>query len=115
MKNQKSDCGLELFEWPFCVCIYIYIYILGVAEKLWIIYYKNKRLYYKAKLILIKKKHQNKKIHKKNPVNLLNMVAIFSMIVSTHLRNDVHAFKINSLDILFYSSSIAILSEPIFG
>ena len=26
-----------------------------------------------------------------------------------------HGFKVNSSDILFYSSSIAVLSEPIFG
>ena len=37
------------------------------------------------------------------------------MVVSTCLRNDLHAFKINSSDILFHSSSIAVLSEPIFG
>ena len=29
-------------------------------------------------------------------------------------ENDLHAFKINSSDILFHSSSI-VLSEPIFG
>ena len=38
----------------------------------------------------------------------------FSIIVLTHLRNDSLAFKINSSDILFHSSSIAVLSEPIF-
>ena len=40
---------------------------------------------------------------------------LFTIIVSTHLRNDLHAFKINSSDILFHSSSIEVLSEPIFG
>ena len=48
-------------------------------------------------------------------VNLLNMAAIFSIIVSTCLRNDLHAFKIDSSDILFHSSSITVFSEPIFG
>ena len=48
-------------------------------------------------------------------VNLLNMATIFSVIVSTCFRNDLHAFKINSSKILFYSSSIAVLSELIFG
>ena len=43
------------------------------------------------------------------------MAIIFSIIVSTRLRNGFHAFKINSSDILFHSSSIAVLSEPIFG
>ena len=43
------------------------------------------------------------------------MAAIFSIIVPTRLRNDLHAFKINSSDILFHSFSIAVLSEPIFG
>ena len=39
----------------------------------------------------------------------------FSIIVSTHLWNELHAFKINSSDILFPSFSIAVLSESIFG
>ena len=43
------------------------------------------------------------------------MADIFSIIVSTGLPNDLHAFKINSSEILFHSSSIAVLSEPIFG
>ena len=38
-----------------------------------------------------------------------------SIIVSTYFRNDSHAFKTNSSDILFQSSSIPVLSEPIFG
>ena len=33
----------------------------------------------------------------------------FSIIVSTHFQNDLHACKINSSDILFHSSSIAIV------
>ena len=37
-----------------------------------------------------------------------------SIIVSTRLRNKLHAFKINSSDIWFCSSSIVVLSEPIF-
>ena len=41
------------------------------------------------------------------------MDAFFSVIVSTRPRKDLAAFKINSSDILFHSSSIAILSEPI--
>ena len=40
------------------------------------------------------------------------MAAIF--IVSTRLRNDLLVFKINSSNILFHSSSIAVLSVPIF-
>ena len=35
------------------------------------------------------------------------MAIIFSIIVSTRFQNDLHAFKINSLGILFYFSSIA--------
>ena len=42
------------------------------------------------------------------------MATSFSIIVSTYLPNDLHAFKINSQNILFYSSSIVVLSEPIF-
>ena len=41
------------------------------------------------------------------------MAAIFSIIVSTRIRNDLHAFKMNSSSILFNSSSIAVLSKPI--
>ena len=33
------------------------------------------------------------------------MDIIFSIIVSAHFRNDLQAFKINSSDILFHSSS----------
>ena len=44
------------------------------------------------------------------------MGANFLIIVSSHLRNDLHAFKMNLSEILFHSSSIALLlSEPIFG
>ena len=43
------------------------------------------------------------------------MATIFSITVSTHFRNYLYAFKINSSDILFHSFSIAVLSEPIFG
>ena len=43
------------------------------------------------------------------------MTTIFSNNVSTRLRNDLHTVKINSSDILFHSSSVAVLSEPIFG
>ena len=42
------------------------------------------------------------------------MATIFSIIVSTHLRNDFPAFKINSSDTLFHSSSVAVLIEPIY-
>ena len=48
-------------------------------------------------------------------LNLLNTAAIFSVIVSTRLWYDLYAFKIISSDFLFHSSSIAVLSEPIFG
>ena len=43
--------------------------------------------------------------------NLFNMASFFFSFVSIRLRNDL---KINSSDILFLSSSRAILSEPIF-
>ena len=39
---------------------------------------------------------------------------MLTIIVSIHLWNDLHAFKINSIDILFHFSSIAVLIEPIF-
>ena len=42
------------------------------------------------------------------------MTTIFWIIVSTHLRNDLLAFKINHSDILFDSSSIVVLSDLIF-
>ena len=42
------------------------------------------------------------------------MTTIFSIILLT-LQNDFHAFKINSSDILLHFSSVAALSEPIFG
>ena len=42
------------------------------------------------------------------------MATILWIIMSTCLWNDLNAFKINSSDILFHSSSIAVLSEPIF-
>ena len=40
---------------------------------------------------------------------------LFQLLKSKRLRNDLYAFKINYSDILFHSSSITILSEPIFG
>ena len=43
------------------------------------------------------------------------MAAIFLIIVSAYLRNDLHALKINSSDILFHSFSIEVLSKPLFG
>ena len=43
------------------------------------------------------------------------MATTFSIIVSTCLRNDLYALKINSSDILFHFFSIAVLSKPIFG
>ena len=39
----------------------------------------------------------------------------FSIIVSTRFRKDLQAFQINSSDILFRSSSKAVLSELISG
>ena len=46
---------------------------------------------------------------------LYNMASIFSVIVSTRLWNDLDAFKRNPSDILFHSSSKAVLSEQMFG
>ena len=44
------------------------------------------------------------------------MAAIFFLIiVSVQLVNDFHGFKINFIDSLFHSSSIAVLSQPFFG
>ena len=37
------------------------------------------------------------------------------IIVSTQLQKDLHASKINSSNILFHSSSPAVLNEPIFA
>ena len=39
----------------------------------------------------------------------------FSIIVSSRHRKDFYAFKVNISDILFYSSSVTVLSEPILG
>ena len=36
------------------------------------------------------------------------VVIIFSVIVSPHLQNDFQAYKINSSDFLFHSSSIVV-------
>ena len=72
--------------------------------------------YYKTRLIIIKKKIQTTKWdYRYKTGNLLNLpVTFISFIVSTRFRNDLHVFKINSSDILFHSSSIAVLSESIF-
>ena len=43
------------------------------------------------------------------------MAAIFQSLYQHAFEPIVHASKINSSDILFHSSSIAVLSEPIFG
>ena len=43
------------------------------------------------------------------------MAVIFSIIVSTRLRNDFYVFKIDSTDILFYSSPIAVLNQYLDG
>ena len=40
------------------------------------------------------------------------MAAIFSIIESKRLQNDLHAFKKNVSVILFHSSSVVVLSEP---
>ena len=42
------------------------------------------------------------------------MAAIFSIIESTCLRNDLYPFKINSSNILFHYSTVAVISGPIF-
>ena len=62
----------------------------------------------------IKQTQQNKKIDTKQYIYSI-WPPFFSIILSTYLRNVLHAFKINSSDILFHSSSITVLSEPIFG
>ena len=43
-------------------------------------------------------------------VTLHNMTAIFSITASTRIQNVLHAFKMNSSDTLFNSSSIAVLT-----
>ena len=43
------------------------------------------------------------------------MATFFSIVVSTRIRNDLHIFKVDSSDILFHSSSMVVLSEPMFG
>ena len=45
-------------------------------------------------------------------VNLLNMSIFFQWL---YLQNDLHIYEIKSSDILFHSSSIAVLSKPLFG
>ena len=42
------------------------------------------------------------------------MATIFFIIETKRHRNGLHAFKINSSDILFHSSSIVVLSKQIF-
>ena len=64
-------------------------------------------------MVLILKNKQNKKIDTK--LTQYGHHSLFSIIVSTRLRNGLHTFKINSSNILFRSSSIAVLSGPIFG
>ena len=43
------------------------------------------------------------------------MAVIFFILVSKYIWNDLHTYKINTLDILVYSSSKAVLGEPIVG
>ena len=86
-------------------------YIQGAKAKLGIFKYNNKQLYDKTRLILIlKNKQQNKKKDTKQWIHSI-WPQFFSIIVLTHLSK---WFKINSSDILFHSSSIVVLSEPIF-
>ena len=47
-------------------------------------------------------------------VDLLNMATILSIIVWTRLQKNLNAFNINSSDIWYHFSSIAMLSEAIF-
>ena len=61
-----------------------------------------------------KNKPQNKNTDTKELVYSI-WPPFFSIIVSICLRNDVDVFKIESSDILFHFSSIAVLSEPILG
>ena len=43
------------------------------------------------------------------------MAAIFKSFDAICFRNDLHVFKINSEDILYHFSSIAVLNETVFG
>ena len=57
----------------------------------------------------------NNKEDRHKTVNIPNMTLFFSIIVSTPIRNDLHVPRINSFDIYFHSSSIAVLKKTIFG
>ena len=124
IKQKKSkftifihDASIISYSNPECRWISVsdeMYFIQGEEGKLGIFCYNNKRLYYKARLILIlKNKQQSKKIHTKLYIYSV-WPPFFKIILSTILRNDLHVLKINSSDILFHSSSIAVLSEPIF-
>ena len=86
----------------------------GEETKLGIFKYDNERLSHETKLILLLKNKQKKKDRHTKKVNLLNMAIIILSIVSTRLQNYLHAFKVTSSDILFPSSLISVLNEPIF-
>ena len=82
-----------------CVCVCVCEYTEVEEAELGIFSYNNRRPNYQTRLILIlKNKQQNKKIDTKL------WPPSFSIIVLTRLRNDLHAFKINSSVILFNSS-----------
>ena len=68
-----------------------------------------KRFYYKTILILILKYEQQNSKSTQYGYHFLKKLFL------KHLQNDLNAFKINSSEILFYSSSITVLWEPIFG
>ena len=68
----------------------IYPYLEGTEAKLGIFYHNNKRFYKTRIIFILENKQQNKK------KNLLNIAVISSIVESTCLRNDLHAFKIDS-------------------
>ena len=63
----------------------------------------------------LKNKQPFKKIDTKQYIYSICPPFSFSDIFSTRLRNDLHDFKINSSDILFQSSSIAVYPNQYLG
>ena len=92
------------------IYIYIYIYIQ------YLLYIDS---IIKKRLILILKNKQERRSTQNNKCTqhgcfFFFFFFFFTIILSTRLGNHLHALKINSSDILFHSSAMAVLSEPIF-
>ena len=69
----------------------------------------------KELIFILKNKRQNKEIDRKKYFYSIMSPYFFFQLFYQHNRNVFYVFKINYSYILFHSSSIVFLSEPIFG